>query len=300
MLFSLPGAPSGATINPTNGTLRWRPTLAQAGSTNLVTVVATQAGWLTNLAPVADAYVRDGSLANSNFGTDSVLAVRLAGTGFTRESYLKFSLTNVPGSIADARLLLWPVFAAVPAVHALAVATHDAWTELTLTWNNRPSSGSALATWSPQLNTLVDLPVAGPAQQALADGKLLSLRISATNTTSDRVDYGSREGTASSAPALLVTSTNSTTLTATQSFWVAVLAPAKPSLTDPLLEGGRFSFVVSGDAGPDYNIQATTNLSNPGIWLTLFTTNSPALPFRWTDTNAGNFSERYYRISLGP
>ena len=102
------------------------------------------------------------------------------------------------------------------------------------------------------------------------------------------------------APALLVTSTNSTTLTATQSFWVSVLAPATPSLTDPLLEGGLFSFAVNGDTGPDYSIQATTNLSNPGNWLTLFTANSPTLPFRWADTNTGGFSERYYRIRLGP
>jgi hypothetical protein len=188
----------------------------------------------------------------------------------------------------------------VPAVHSLALATNDAWTELTLNWDNKPPSGSALATWSPQLNTLVDLPVATPAQQALADDKLISLRVYATNSTSDRVDYGSREEAASNAPALLVTSTNSTTLTATQSFWVSVLAPATPSLTDPALEGSLFSFAVSGDSGPDYNIQATTDLSSPGNWLTLFTTNSPALPFRWTDTNAGGFPERYYRIRLGP
>ena len=138
LAFVLLSAPAGAAINPTNGLLTWRPTLAQAGASNRFTVVVTEAGWVTNLAPVADAFVRDGSLASSNYGSDSVLAVRLAGSGFTRESYLKFSLTDVAGSIADARLQLWPVFAAVPAVHALALATNDAWTELTLNWDNKP------------------------------------------------------------------------------------------------------------------------------------------------------------------
>jgi len=36
-------------------------------------------------------------------------------------------------------------------------------------------------------------------------------------------------------------------------------------------------------AGPDYSIEASTNLVD---WAAVFTTNAPAMPFRWSDTAA--------------
>jgi hypothetical protein len=299
LFFNL-SAPSGAIINSSNGLVTWRPTMAQAGGSNLFTVVVSQAGWVTNLAPVADAYVRDGSLATNNYGSDTVIAVRLAGAGFVRESFLKFSLTNIPGAITDARLQLWPTLAAVSATHAVALVTNDAWTELTLTWSNKPASGPLLAAWQPQAGLTTDIPLATTAQQALADDKLLSLRIYATNAASDRVEYASREGDPAATPRLAITSTNGASLTATQTFWVSVLPAAKPTLVTPQWRASLFSLSISGDPGPDYTIQATTNLANPLSWASLLTTNPPSLPVFWTDTNANNFPARYYRVLLGP
>ena len=92
LAFALLSAPTGAAINPTNGLLTWRPTLAQAGTSNRFTIIVTEAGWLTNLLPVADAYVRDGSYSNLNFGSDTNLTVKLSTPGFTRESFLRFAL----------------------------------------------------------------------------------------------------------------------------------------------------------------------------------------------------------------
>jgi len=57
---------------------------------------------------------------------------------------------------------------------------------------------------------------------------------------------------------------------------------------------------VSGDRGPDYCIQAATDLADPAAWVTLFTTNSPALPFAWWDLAATNAPTRFYRILLQP
>jgi hypothetical protein len=54
---------------------------------------------------------------------------------------------------------------------------------------------------------------------------------------------------------------------------------------------------VSGDFGPDYIVQASTNLT---AWATIFTTNSPVLPFEWTDSVATNYPARFYRVLLGP
>jgi GH43 family beta-xylosidase len=44
LTFSLPTAPAGATLNPTNGIFSWRPTIIQADSTNPVAIWVTDSG----------------------------------------------------------------------------------------------------------------------------------------------------------------------------------------------------------------------------------------------------------------
>jgi hypothetical protein len=300
LIYSLLTAPQGATINPTNGIVIWRPLISQIGTNHLFRVKVTETGWLSSLAPVADAYVRDGSFASSNFGSDALLAVRLSGTGFARESYLKFDMVSVPGEISEARLQLNPTVVAVPATHALGFVTNDAWTESTLTWNTKPLSGGALTTWVPQAGVLVDVAVTALVQQTAAEDKLLSLRVFSTNTTSDRVEYAAREATNTAIPQIQILSTNNTSLSATQSFWVTVVSPARPLLSQSRVQNGAFTMMVSGDPGPNYLIQAATNLTAPVAWTTLVNTNPIQLPFNWTDTNNTVFPERYYRVLLGP
>jgi hypothetical protein len=86
-------------------------------------------------------------------------------------------------------------------------------------------------------------------------------------------------------------------LSATQDFNVHVLPVTPPSLTIPAQSNGPFSFAVNGMIGPDYTVQASTNLA---AWTTLFTTNPPELPFGWSDLAATNFPKRFYRVLLGP
>jgi hypothetical protein len=85
-------------------------------------------------------------------------------------------------------------------------------------------------------------------------------------------------------------------LSATQSFSV-IVNPLSPSGVSTIsLAGGQFSFKVSGQSGPDYAIETSTNLTQ---WSNVFITNSPALPFTWTD-NVTNSPRRFYRVKLGP
>lgn len=95
---------------------------------------------------------------------------------------------------------------------------------------------------------------------------------------------------------VIVTDNGSPTMSATQSFTVFVNKPITPTL-QPSVASGTFTMLVTGDTGPDYTIQASTNLVN---WSPLFTTNSPALPFGWSDPSAGSFNQRYFRVSLEP
>jgi hypothetical protein len=94
-----------------------------------------------------------------------------------------------------------------------------------------------------------------------------------------------------------VTDNGAPNMSATQNFSAIVNPLNAPTLEAASLAGGQFNFQVSGDFGLDYTIQASTNLTD---WSTLFTTNSPSLPFIWTDSDFGAWPARFYRVLLGP
>jgi hypothetical protein len=302
LLFSLLAAPAGASINATSGVVSWRPAIAQGGTSNLFTVVVTQNGWWTNLPPVAAAFVRDGSYSNMNYGSSTTLAVKYyasPGSGNMRESYLQFPVTNLPGLLASAQLQLIPLTTSYPGTHAVAWVTNDGWSQSTITWSNKPASGATLAAWIPSVGTPSQADVTPVVAGQIAGDGLLSLRVFGTNQTADGlVTYGSVGAAATNLPLLIVISTNTVSLSATQSFWAGVSVPQQPILSVPSFQAGDFSAMIIGSTGPDYTIQGTTNLA-PAAWQTLLTTNAPVLPFPWTDTNKMR-SQYFYRILLGP
>ena len=72
---------------------------------------------------------------------------------------------------------------------------------------------------------------------------------------------------------------------------------AQPTASAPSYANGQFSLTVSGDTGPDYILQSSTNLID---WQSLLTNSSPAVPFTFTDTNAAAVPTQFYRVLLGP
>jgi hypothetical protein len=95
---------------------------------------------------------------------------------------------------------------------------------------------------------------------------------------------------------LKVADNGTPSLSATQSFSVVVNPLTPPGLGNISAAGGQFSVSVSGQSGPDYAIETSTNLTQ---WSNVFITNSPALPFNWTDATT-NSPQRFYRVKLGP
>ena len=73
-----------------------------------------------------------------------------------------------------------------------------------------------------------------------------------------------------------------------------VTQAGKPGFQSIYFAGGNVSLTITGAVANSYTIMAVTNLSNPQ-WVTLLTTNSPALPFTFTDTNA-DLPQRFYRV----
>jgi hypothetical protein len=90
---------------------------------------------------------------------------------------------------------------------------------------------------------------------------------------------------------------NAHQLSATQSFRITV-NPLTPVTLQPLAHtNDSFSLSVSGPVGPDYILQGSPNMQD---WLSLASNAPLALPFTLSDTNTATFTNRFYRVRLGP
>lgn len=90
-------------------------------------------------------------------------------------------------------------------------------------------------------------------------------------------------------------------LSATQNIRVTVATPAMPALLSPTISNSQFTFSITGDSGPDYCIDAATNLGASTAWFPLWTNYAPTtFPIVWTDFTATSGPQKFYRVRLGP
>ena len=154
--FSLPnGAPLGALINPASGVFTWVPT--QSGSFTITVhitdngspvitdeeqIIVTVSNGVQTLSPIADAYVRNGSYGDINYGTSPTLDVKgSVSIGFARSSYLKFSLSAI-NSVGIAKLRIYGLDRENSTSINMSVyaVNNDTWTETGITFNNAPAA----------------------------------------------------------------------------------------------------------------------------------------------------------------
>jgi hypothetical protein len=109
-----------------------------------IDIADNDTGVTTNLNGTSDAYVRDGSSANTNFGSATDLQVKTGGTDFNRISYIKFDITSV-SSISSAKINLFGKLADTQSssvgVSVFPVADNS-WTGPTITFNTKPAFGA--------------------------------------------------------------------------------------------------------------------------------------------------------------
>jgi hypothetical protein len=86
-------------------------------------------------------------------------------------------------------------------------------------------------------------------------------------------------------------------MSATQHFKVMVNPLVRPTLGALQFFGDSIQFSVNGQWGPDYSVFASTNLAD---WQWLLTTNTPVLPWVFTDLQTTHFKRRFYRVGMGP
>jgi hypothetical protein len=153
------------------------------------------------VAPVADAYVRDGDDSRTNFGRERVLLVKHRSTrpDLHRRSYLRFDLAPVGltrVSRARLRLFLRDVEGTRPRVKAFSVAD-DSWQETHITWRNQPARTALLAAAAPA-EGWVELDVTAFVNQQLSGDRRASFALLDDTDGNTLLTFDSREATSTS------------------------------------------------------------------------------------------------------
>jgi hypothetical protein len=128
----------------------------------------------------ADAFVRGGTYANTNYGSAEDLMIKtVAGANDYREGYIRFNLANIPANIVGARLRLRVNEAGESGItNRAAFVSNDSWSELTVTNSNKPTAGSPFAMWSVHDGgEVIEVDVTQQVVTEIAGDKKLSLKI---------------------------------------------------------------------------------------------------------------------------
>ncbi|PYI53518.1 DUF7594 domain-containing protein [Paenibacillus flagellatus] len=98
------------------------------------------------LAPADDTFVRGGSFAADVYGSGSTLTVKTSSPDLTRETYMKFDLRHVSGTIRSAKLFVYG--SVTEAAGSIDVQVHevadDRWSESGMSWNDKPAVGTVV------------------------------------------------------------------------------------------------------------------------------------------------------------
>lgn len=266
--------------------------------------VAWLNGWQPQLAP--NILTNPANQLGVPYGTNVTFAV--VATGIPDPTYQwQYNGSPIPGATA-ATLTLNGVTPATNGTYSVIVTTPA---------GSATSSGATLS-----VANATPVFIAPPAGTNITINVGVNLAISCTATDSDTLTYSLLTGPVGSAvdsasgnftwrpttaqantvnPVNVVVTDNGTpNLSATNNFTVTVNPLASPTTASPIYSGGQFSVSVGGQVGPDYYLQANTNLMG-GSWTTVASTNSPAsVPVILTDPNAGSQPIQFYRIVTGP
>jgi hypothetical protein len=115
-------------------------------SANSAQVSGTPGAGPVTLNPVADAFVRDGSTNGTNYGTATTLEVKNTATsGNNRNTYLRFTISSLPGSITSAKVRVYGAAATSAKACSIYAVASTSWIESgtgSITWSNAPAAGA--------------------------------------------------------------------------------------------------------------------------------------------------------------
>ena len=139
---------------------------------------------LATLNPVADTYVSSAS-PGTNYASSTQLKV--SGSAPVQSAYLKFDLLSLAGkTVTSAKLRFW-VYNGAAGTYSVNPLSDTSWTESGITYSNRPSAGSAIASvTNPVGDTWIEFDVTAQVKASL--GNLISFAASSTSSHALMVD----------------------------------------------------------------------------------------------------------------
>ncbi|WPR71965.1 DNRLRE domain-containing protein [Flavobacterium sp. NG2] len=152
----------------------------------------------TTLTAIDDAYVRNGTYSDINYGTTQNIQVReTTSNSNTRNSYLKFNLTGI-SNIISAKLIVTNT--GTNGDVNVSEVSNDNWSENTITWNTKPNINSTLGSYSFNNSGNFDLDVTNYIINELQGDKTASFAL--TGSTTNYMQISSKEGAV--APQLVI------------------------------------------------------------------------------------------------
>jgi hypothetical protein len=188
-------------------------TAGRSADSNQVSVTTASSSVVT-LNPTADTFVRDGTNASNSYGTQGTVEAK-AGSGYTRQAFLKFDLTGISGTVNDAVLRVRGKLNSVDNVPIVAKEVADnTWTE-SINWSTKPTMGATI-----DQQTITGTSYAWHefdltpyiASAIAANQTTITVGLTGVSSTSAYLSFISREdpGNTGNKPQLVVTATAAT------------------------------------------------------------------------------------------
>lgn len=219
------------------------------------------------LFPVADAYVRDGGTATTNYGTATGLVVKKDGnSGFSRITYLKFDLHDFTDvGTAKLRLQLSGAGTAIAGTQwQVWKSTDDSWTETGINWNNKPANTVLLASLQGKRTGTAEWDISNQVIEEIGGDKVLSLVIVSTvsGQTNDASFHSKEVADAKLKPVLMINTIPKITLT-------------QPANNDTLIE--HTTMAIKANASDDQQVDSVQFYVN-GEGIATVTSS----PYQWS------------------
>jgi autotransporter-associated beta strand protein len=196
-----------------NGAIDWATLnfqTASVASPRTTTLIATDDSQVSQAAPT------------TNFGTSASMNTKRNGATDNFESYLRFDLTGVGGTITNAYVRLVPTTVGVAPssvattfgnatgaiFNRLSFVQNDTWTEGALNWNNKPAADPFFREFISSPNEPLLFDVTSLVRAAQAGDKKMSLALSTyIDNASSQITYATSEnGTVAFRPQLVIES----------------------------------------------------------------------------------------------
>ena len=173
-----------------------------AGNSDQATLIVTVL-LATNVSVVADTYIRGGSSADNNYGSEPELTIKTESASYTRHAYLRFDYQSLGGgALEKVDLLVTPSAICTDTGDIVLRArllndADDYWDEYSMTWNTAPTpSAEEVSVNGPfQVGTEIELDVTSLLNRAGNTNGIATIVLDANNGSGSQrwLELASRE-----------------------------------------------------------------------------------------------------------